>query len=310
MAAFVAKAWCGAVIYGETGSGKDSFVSEVQRLAVERPVGRVPAGNITDELAVSQLFGHIRGGFSGAVSSSAGLGVYADQGWLAFNDADDMSPALQELLLAVGDRAEYWPPGAAAPIRTNARMILMTHRSPRELLLAGDLRADLFYRLDAGITVRVPPLRERVEDLPAIAAGLLDRIAADLRRIDDRITAPELSDSAVAALSAMPFPGNVRELENALRRAMRDPLLRGEAVPPVLRPEHFALECPPVKQRRRKRATRRQDVCEERLREALASSRTRGEAAEKLGLDTRGLYRRMEDLGIPRAKTARPRALD
>jgi two-component system response regulator PilR (NtrC family) len=174
----------------------------------------VNAGAIPDALAESQLFGHERGAFTGAVSTQLGLIEQADGGTLFLDEIGELGPALQVKLLRVLQERAVQRLGAKVARRVDCRVLAATHRDLTAEVRAGRFRQDLFYRLNV-IEVRLPPLRERAEDLAALVDVLLIRLARALGR-----PVAALSPEALSALRAHDWPGNIRELSNVLERAL------------------------------------------------------------------------------------------
>ncbi|MBX3472323.1 MAG: sigma-54-dependent Fis family transcriptional regulator [Planctomycetes bacterium] len=202
------------LIEGESGTGK-ALVARAVHAASERRDGPFVAEScaaISDELLPSELFGHVRGAFSGAVRDRQGLFESASGGTLLLDQAAAMSPALQAALLRVLEEGEVRPLGAEKKRRVDVRLIVSTNEPLQGLVAAGRLREDLLYRL-AVLAVRVPPLRERREDVPALLDHFLRRCAHEVGR-----GPPVIGDAARELLVAYPWPGNVRQLENEVRR--------------------------------------------------------------------------------------------
>ncbi|MDF2693144.1 MAG: two component, sigma54 specific, transcriptional regulator, Fis family - like protein [Labilithrix sp.] len=200
------------VITGETGSGKELFARFAHRLSPRQraPFVAVNCAAIPHPLLEAELFGHERGAFTGAERSRGGLFLEAEGGTLFLDEVGEMSPAMQTKLLRVLEDGQVRAVGGNRSRKVDVRVIAATHRDLAEMVGAGTFREDLFYRL-AAITVRIPALRERPEDLPAIARALLSR---DPTTKDHRLDIPSL-----AMLTEHAWPGNVRELANVLRVA-------------------------------------------------------------------------------------------
>jgi len=166
-----------------------------------------------ETLLLSELFGHEKGAFTGAAARRRGRFELAEGGTLFLDEIGDISPRTQVALLRVLQDKTFERVGGVTPIRANVRIVCATHRDLGAMVARGDFREDLYYRL-RGVVLEVPALRQRLADLPVIAAAILDRIAAE------RGTSPRrLSPASLDALARHPWPGNVRELENALRAA-------------------------------------------------------------------------------------------
>jgi two-component system, NtrC family, response regulator AtoC len=219
----VARSAASVLIRGESGCGKQVLAETLHRLS-GRP-GKLVSINcaaIGSELLESELFGHERGAFTGAIATKPGLLEVAGGGSVLLDEIGDMPPALQAKLLRAVESREIMRVGGTEPITIAARFISATHRDLLASVEAGTFRLDLYYRL-AGVTLAIPPLRDRGGGrILAIARELL--IAAAAR---DRRPAPSLSAGASARLQAHPWPGNVRELRNVLDRGL---ILAGETI--------------------------------------------------------------------------------
>jgi DNA-binding NtrC family response regulator len=212
------------LLAGETGTGKELLAREVHERSArrDRPFVRVNCAALTETLFESELFGHERGSFTGAVRTTRGLFQLADRGTLLLDEVSEIPPALQAKLLRVLQEREIRRVGGAADIPVDVRIVATTNRDLTREVAAGRFRPDLYHRLDV-VRVDVPPLRERPGDLAPLVEAILDRKARE-----HELSAPRLTAAAWAALRAHPWPGNVRELENVLERALllfpRDPL--------------------------------------------------------------------------------------
>jgi transcriptional regulator with GAF, ATPase, and Fis domain len=213
----VARSSAPVLVVGETGVGKEIVARAIHARGErhDRPFVAVNMAAIPDALLEGELFGHVRGGFTGAVQARQGLVTEADGGTLLLDEIGDMSFALQAKLLRVLQFGEVRPVGSDRLHRVDVRVIASTHRDLPALVKQGRFREDLYFRLDV-LPVLVPPLRDRREDIPALAAHFL---AAALRRAPGspvRSIGPE----ALRALTRLPWPGNVRELESTIERAV------------------------------------------------------------------------------------------
>jgi DNA-binding NtrC family response regulator len=202
------------LVRGETGSGKELLAGLLHAASErsERPLVRFNCAAISEELAESELFGHVRGAFTGATANHRGLFASADGGTLVLDEIGDLSPRLQPKLLRALQFGELLPVGAPSAVKVDVRVVACTHRDLLALAKSGAFREDLYYRL-AVIELRMPSLRERVEDVPLLAQ-VFARAAAERFGLEGVTLAPEL----VAALSRRAYPGNVRELENLVTR--------------------------------------------------------------------------------------------
>jgi two-component system, NtrC family, response regulator PilR len=204
-------------IAGESGSGKELVARLIHARGPRAggPFVPVNCGAIPNELMESEFFGHLKGSFTGAARDKAGLFQAAENGTLFLDEVADLPLHMQvKLLRALQERAVR-PVGAEKEVPVNVRIISATHRDLAALAAQGAFRQDLYYRLNV-IEVRVPPLRERREDIPLLARSILERLARD----NNLKGVPELEEAAIARLQAYDFPGNVRELENILERAV------------------------------------------------------------------------------------------
>jgi transcriptional regulator with GAF, ATPase, and Fis domain len=205
------------LVTGETGVGKE-FLSRAIHAAgprAEAPFVSVNCGALAESLLESELFGHVKGAFTGAAEARAGHFAAADGGTLFLDEIGELPLHLQVKLLTVLERRERVPVGSSEALPVDVRVIAATNRDLRCEVEAGRFREDLFYRL-AVVPLAVPPLRERHEDLPELVERLLDRLRGELQRPELRGLTPE----ALAALLCHPWPGNVRELGNVLERAV------------------------------------------------------------------------------------------
>jgi two-component system response regulator PilR (NtrC family) len=203
-------------VSGESGTGKELVARMIhdQGPRAERPFVPVNCGAIPEELMESEFFGHKRGSFTGAVSDKPGLFLAADGGTLMLDEVADLPLAMQVKLLRAIQEKAVRAVGAEREVPVDVRILSASHRDLEVLTESGQFRQDLYYRLNV-INLHVPPLRERAEDIPLLARHLLDGLA---RQAGGPLA--ELSEDALAVLCAYPFPGNVRELENVLERAM------------------------------------------------------------------------------------------
>jgi DNA-binding NtrC family response regulator len=214
------------LITGETGTGKELVARAIHAASprADRPFVAVNCSAFTDTLLESELFGHERGAFTGADRARQGVFEAAHGGTLFLDEAGEMSPPLQAKLLRVLMDGEIVRVGSTTTRRVDVRILVATHRDLDQRAKEGLFREDLYYRL-AVVPITVVPLRERVEDLPALITEILARVAGELKIPPRRICA-----AAVERLAGYPFPGNVRELRNLLERASI--LARGEEICP------------------------------------------------------------------------------
>ena len=212
------------LIQGESGTGKELIAKAIHQNSSRSAKAFVTenCAAIPETLQESELFGYKRGAFTGADRDRKGLFEVANGGTLFLDEVGDMSLAMQTKLLRVLQDGEIRPVGGTRNLHVDVRVVSASNRSLTDMVRRQVFREDLYYRLN-GVTVRLPPLRERIEDLPALAEHFIARIAGEIG-----IEPPELGDSARTAMMKYHWPGNIRELENEVRRCLA--LLGGEAV--------------------------------------------------------------------------------
>ena len=301
MAGRVARYDIPALVLGESGTGKE-LLARAMHYASRRQSGPFVVENcaaIPDSLLESELFGHKRGAFTGAFEDHLGLFQRASGGTVFLDEIGETSPAFQVKLLRVLQEGEVRPVGGARPVPVDVRVIAATHRHLEQRVRDGLFREDLYYRI-AGITITVPPLRERVADIPPIARQIALDVAAELGH-----PGASLTDETLACLLAYPWPGNIRELRNEIARAMA--LHEGAQLPPgafsprVLQgraaggADNLAAAIPSSGT-----LTERLDVIEAMLlRETLLRQRwNKTRAAQELGLSRVGLRSKMQRFGL------------
>ena len=201
------------LITGESGSGKELVARALHKHSprASQPFIALNTAAIPKDLLESELFGHERGAFTGAQATRRGRFEQAEGGTLFLDEIGDMPFDLQTRLLRVLQEGEFTTVGGRQPIRANVRIVAATHRDLRQAIRAGQFREDLFYRLNV-VPIRLPPLRERLEDIPVLARHFLEKAR------DSGLPAKSLDQSAIERLRQHRWPGNVRELENLMRR--------------------------------------------------------------------------------------------
>ncbi len=225
---------CTVLIHGETGVGKELIARHIHECSnrAAAPFIAINCGVLSEELLANELFGHERGAFTGAAATKPGLLEVAEGGTLFLDEVTEMPPAIQVKLLRVLQEREFSRLGGSQIIRSNIRILAATNRNPLEAVDAGVLRQDLYFRLNV-LGLEIPPLRERKEDLPVLVAHFLSRHALRMGK-----SLPQVSDDAMKHLLNYPFPGNIRELENILERAVA--LCRSQIIDESLLPENLA----------------------------------------------------------------------
>ena len=212
----VARSQAPVYIYGESGTGKELVARLIHQSGAraDAPFVAVNCGAIPTELMESELFGHKRGSFTGAVADKKGMIQGAEGGTLFLDEIADLPLHMQVKLLRVVQEKTVRPVGEAREERVDVRILSATHRNLVDLVATGRFREDLFYRINV-IELRVPPLRERSGDIPELANAILERMS---RRMN--LEVPAITPEAMQALQTYGFPGNVRELENIIERAL------------------------------------------------------------------------------------------
>ena len=222
------------LILGESGTGKELIARALHQHSprARRPFVAVDCGVLTETLLESELFGHVRGAFTGAVSDKKGVFEEAQGGTCFLDEIGDISPTLQAKLLRVLQEHEIRRVGGKEWVKVDVRVVAATNRNLADLVKKHAFRHDLYYRLNV-ITLRLPPLRERGEDVPALAHYFLKRYSQENEK---EVTA--ISHEALDLLRAYSWPGNIRELENAIEQAValaRQPILTPEDLPAEVR---------------------------------------------------------------------------
>jgi formate hydrogenlyase transcriptional activator len=204
------------LIQGETGTGKELIAHAIHNLSSRcgRAFVRLNCAAIPLDLLESELFGHEKGAFTGAIAQKIGRFELADKGTLFLDEVGDIPPALQPKLLRVLQEQEFERLGSTRTHQVDVRLVAATNRNLMEMANRGEFRSDLYYRLNV-FPVLLPPLRDRREDIPALVAHFVEIYGRRMRRQIDHI-APE----TISALSSYPWPGNIRELQNLIERAV------------------------------------------------------------------------------------------
>jgi transcriptional regulator with PAS, ATPase and Fis domain len=204
------------LIQGENGTGKELVGTAIHEHSTRklRPFIKINCAAIPSELMESELFGHKKGSFTGAISDKVGLMEMADGGSLLLDEIAEMSPALQVKLLRVLQEREFRQVGGTRTIRPNFRLICATNANVETALAEGRLREDLYFRINT-VTITIPPLRDRPEDIPLLSQFFLERFRAKHKRSVDGI-----QPDALRVLLRHRWPGNVRELEHVIERAV------------------------------------------------------------------------------------------
>ncbi len=277
------------LIQGESGTGKEVIARYIHGLSERRtgPFLSINCGALPEGLLESELFGHVKGSFTGAVRDHEGLFAAAGGGSFFLDEIGEMTPATQIKLLRVLQEREVTPVGGTQPVPVDVRLIAATNRDLEDDMKGGRFRSDLYYRLNV-IAIHLPPLRERKDDIPLLADAFLRRMAGE------RGGAPKtVGTAAMAAIMAYDWPGNVRELENALERAAT--LSKSEEITAAALPARVTEKRAPALVADRPTANPSLDVVERAyitwVLQSVGGNKTR--AAEVLGIDPSTLYRKL-----------------
>jgi len=277
------------LVTGESGTGKEFIVRLIHEHSgrAAGPLVSVNCAALTETLLESELFGHVRGAFTGAVRDKPGLFEVATDGTLFLDEVGEMAPTLQAKLLRAIQEGEIRRVGGERDIKVHPRIIAATNRDLRTAVAEGRFREDLFFRL-AGFVIPIPPLRDRPEDIPPLAHEFVRRTAGQLKK-----NVKALTSQAMAALVRYPWPGNVRELEHAIERAVilaRTPAIATRDLPPEVRDQAGERPRADLNLKSLQRA-----MAEEALRRFAGNRR---KAAAALGISPVTLWRRMKREGL------------
>ena len=297
MAQRAAPAEVTVLIEGESGTGKEVLARAIHRLSARKdgPLIPVNCAAIPEGLLESELFGHERGAFTGAVRAKPGRFELAREGTIFLDEIGDMPLSMQVKILRALQEREIERVGGTKSITIDVRVVAATHQNLEQLVSEGKFRADLFYRLQ-GVRLRLPPLRERLDDLPELIAHLLDRAAQRMSRMP-----ATMSTEALRCLWAYPWPGNVRELQHVLEggMVMSDGVILPEHLPPNIQraPSQPPAEAVPVL------AGPLDEALENWERQMILDALRQGggvqaRAAKILGISERSLWYRVKKLGI------------
>jgi transcriptional regulator with GAF, ATPase, and Fis domain len=283
------------LVQGETGTGKEVIARAIHAAGprADRPFVPIDCGALAESLLESELFGHVKGAFTGAVTDRRGFFESADGGTCFLDEIGDVSPCMQAKLLRVLQEHEIRRVGGIESVKVDVRIIAATNKDLGALVADGKFREDLFYRLSV-VTIVPPPLRERREDIPLLAAHFLKAFATANAK-----TVSEMAPDAMALLLAYDWPGNVRELQHAIERGVAltaNPTLLAEDLPPKL--TACARRSHTVEPSLSLHAVVARHISHV-LREARWNKKL---AAQLLGIPRRTLYRLTKRHGIPLGK--------
>jgi transcriptional regulator with PAS, ATPase and Fis domain len=284
------------LITGESGVGKEVITRALHRNSPRHNKVFLPinCSAIPETLLESQLFGYVRGAFTGATSSQEGLFQRANAGTIFLDEIGDMPAPLQPKLLRVIEERKVLPVGSTNPVKVDVRIIASTNRDLEEAVAAGRFREDLFYRLNV-IGIYVPPLRERREDIPLLVEHLIRRHNEEMN-----ISYKGADNATTKTLMSLPWKGNIRELDNAIERAMI--LGDGEWIKTEHLPSHKSSDDDLVFEEDNLGAAL--DSYEKRhiVKILEKTDGDKRQAAELLGISVSSIYRKIEELGIDQRK--------
>ncbi len=289
----VARSTSTVLIEGEPGTGKELVARAIHNLGPRRrrPFVAVNCGAIPETLVESELFGYLRGAFTDAKRDKPGRFASAQGGTMFLDEVGELSPAVQVKLLRVLQEREFTPLGGVEPVRADIRVLAATNRDLAVEVMNGRFRQDLYFRLNI-VRVNLPPLRSRTEDVPLLIEHFIGRFNALQGR-----TIQGISTHAMSRLLSYPFPGNVRELENAIEHAFvvcGGPTIEVDDLPP-----HITGRPPALPEVHVDRARPLEEAEAQAIREALRRhGGRRGVAAGELGVSRNTLWRKMKRYGI------------
>jgi len=282
------------LISGESGTGKELVARAIHTQSKRKnaPFIEINSAAIPEELVESELFGHVKGAFSGAIKAKKGKFEIADSGTLFLDEIGDMSPRVQAKMLRVLEEQRFEPVGSNKLIKTDVRVISATNKPLSDLIENGEFRADLFYRLNV-IPFQIPPLRERLEDVPLLVEHFNQKFSLDYGKKPKNF-APE----TIEALQNYSWLGNVRELRNTIERVVI--MHENQRVKADDLPEFNPKDEPPASTFRFPSFKEATDAYQrEFIQHKLAEfDGNVARAAESMGVDRSHLYRRMKNLGI------------
>jgi two-component system nitrogen regulation response regulator NtrX len=293
---------CRVFIAGESGTGKELIAGAVHALSPrrDRPFIELNCAAIPSELIESEMFGHVKGAFTGAVADRKGKFEAATTGTLFLDEIGDMSLITQAKLLRVLQEGVVTPVGSSEPRAVDVRIVSATSKNLPEEIARGTFREDLYHRVNV-LTVAVPPLRNRREDIPELAEHFL-RLAS----VENDVKPKRLSPRAVDLLIQMPWQGNVRELRNLMERLVvlvaKDVVGQQEVMDVLQMPGVRAEETNPLPLRQARARFERQYI----LYRLTANRGNLGNTARELGIERTNLYRKMKQLGIQAPSRSRP----
>jgi two-component system response regulator HydG len=280
------------IIYGESGTGKELVAAAVHKLGKRKkgPFVKVNCAALSESLLESELFGHVKGAFTGADRTRKGRFELAHKGDIFLDEIGDITPSMQAKILRVLQEKEFERVGDSTPVNVDVRIISATHRDLEAMIHREDFRDDLFYRLNV-IPIRLPPLRERLEDLPPLVEHFLEE-----NRLKSGRNIRGIANQAMERLLAYRWPGNIRELVNALEYAFV--VCRGDYVDVRHLPETVVSARGPRRSKSSPKGKQHQGEAERVLEAMRRAKGKKTEAARLLGISRQALWKKMKKLGI------------
>ncbi len=283
------------LVLGESGTGKELVANALHRASprAERPLVKVNCSALPEGLLESELFGHVKGAFTGAVADRKGRFELADSGTLFLDEIGDVAPAIQVKLLRVLQAGEFERVGGTRTMKADVRLVTATNADLEKGVKEGRIREDFYYRIK-GVTLRIPPLRDRREDIPLLAGHFVAKACAEAKRPPMRID-PDVTD----ALKRHSWPGNVRQLESVLRTSVvlakpGQNVLTADLLPAEIASAREASDLVTIPA-----GTRLEDVERLLIEKTLArEGGNKTKAAKALGIGVRTLYRKMDEYRI------------
>jgi two-component system nitrogen regulation response regulator NtrX len=293
---------CRVFVSGDSGTGKELIARAIHALSPrrERPFIQMNCAAIPTELIESEMFGHVKGAFTGAVGDRKGKFESAHGGTLFLDEIGDMSPMTQAKLLRVLQENEITPVGSSENRPIDVRIVAATSKNLLEEIASGTFREDLYHRINV-LTIAVPPLRARREDIPELAEHFL-RLAS----VENDLKPKRLAPRAVDLLMQLPWPGNVRELRNLMERlvvlVVHEVVTHDDLLSSLHMPASSVSEGGPLPLRQARARFEREYI----LYRLSANRGNLGHTARDLGIERTNLYRKMKQLGIPAPSKPRP----
>jgi len=279
---------CNVLLTGETGVGKSLLAKIIHSTSRRQgmPFLAINCATLTEELLASELFGHEKGAFTGAVKTKQGLVEIADTGTLFLDEIAEMAPNLQAKLLKVIEEGEFYRVGGTKPVKVDVRFIAATNQNVRSIIAEGRFREDLYYRLNI-MEISIPPLRDRREDIPPLCAYFLEKHLLSSRKKMSGFT-----KEATEVLMHYSYPGNVRELENIVERAII--LEQGDRITPASLPQTIKMfQIDTIEPDRVKTIEELNKEYAEKVVEMFGDNRSK--AAEVLGISRTSLWRILKE---------------